>query len=52
MITKVESKPDLVKHHEEENSQYEGKPLLKPRRPYKFKYEYRLGKLKGDQSLW
>ena len=31
-----------------EDSQYDGKPLLKGNQPYTFKYEYRLGQIKND----
>ena len=43
--------PDLVKVGEAEDSLYKGKPLLKPDRPYEFKYEYRVGWGKSDQSF-
>ena len=42
--------PHLVKW-QREDSQYDGKPLLKGHQPYTFKYEYRLGQMKDDGKI-
>lgn len=43
-------KEEFIYHRQDESSQYGGKPLIKPKQPYKYQYEYKLGKVDSDTS--
>ena len=36
---------------QEDSSQYGGRPLIKPKQPYRINYEYRLGQVDSDTSF-